>query len=142
MSGAGTQDEVPDWIADMVVGGDPPPAIRALFDLQPDAAESFARLRQDFLTERPDGLSPKHKELLLTLLEVAGDHRPGALRHLDLARDRGLTTTELRETLLAVHLFRGMSAWAGICHELWLHWNGQPDGGGGPANPNDTESHF
>jgi alkylhydroperoxidase/carboxymuconolactone decarboxylase family protein YurZ len=102
-------------------------AFGVLVDMNLDAAESFARVRAEFFADRSDGMPGKYKELLMVVMEIFGRHRPGAKRHLNLARELGLTETELRECLTLIYLMRGMSEWADMCHELWTHWTAGPD---------------
>jgi alkylhydroperoxidase/carboxymuconolactone decarboxylase family protein YurZ len=100
-----------------------PPRVPAFMGLDPGFADSFISLRELLLQERPEGLSRAHKELLMTVLDVAGGNKQGAIHHLRAAKDGGLTQTQLLETIFALFFMHGLS---GIAYwkDLWDDYNG------------------
>ncbi len=103
--------------------GNVPPAISSMADMDDEFFPIYTELRKLIYRDRSEGLPPAFKELLLVVLDITVSQGPGALNHLAAAKRAGLTKTQLQETLLAVFMVLGVSAWGKVGHTLWEEWD-------------------
>jgi alkylhydroperoxidase/carboxymuconolactone decarboxylase family protein YurZ len=112
--------EPDDWQAEWIrMTGRVSETAAGLHEMNPTAEESYRRLRSWIYAERADGLSRKHKELVMIVMNQAVGNKEGALTHLKHGLNNGLTTTEVREALSLTFLFLGVTGYLQVGHALW-----------------------
>lgn len=87
-----------------------PPNIQVLADQMPAVFEGYARMRQAVLAQDSE-IPKKYKELIFVLLDLAVGSIDGALVHVRVGVQAGLTVQEVAEALGQAILVLGMSVW-------------------------------
>ena len=125
MSTAGNGGAAPSELLNhyMETLGNVPPAIRAMSELDDRFFAAYTEIRKLIYEERDDGLPTSIKELLLVVLDITVSQGTGAANHLAAAKRAGLTRTQLQETLMAVFMVLGVSAWGKVGYPLWDQWD-------------------
>jgi len=103
-----------------------------LFAMDQEFGRNFFGMREIIFRSRPDGLSLMTKELILMAFDIAANNKAGALRHLQAAREAGLTQTQLVEILMESYLVLGISSLSNVGFDLWFEWltSRESDAGG------------
>jgi alkylhydroperoxidase/carboxymuconolactone decarboxylase family protein YurZ len=113
-----------EWEAQM---GAVAPFLRELRELSPVAETAYRTSRADLFAEHPDGLTRAEKELVLLVMNVTLANTEGALNHLRLAREAGLSVQAVREVLAECILYLGVISHVRIGQTLWRACGDEPD---------------
>jgi alkylhydroperoxidase/carboxymuconolactone decarboxylase family protein YurZ len=105
-----------EWEAQV---GAVPPLARELHDLSPTAENAYRTSRADLFTESEDGLTRAEKELVLLVMNITLGNTDGALNHLRLARQAGLSDQAVREVLAECVLYLGVISHVRVGQVLW-----------------------
>ena len=104
------------WIDTM---GELPKSVARLKEFNENYYAAYTDLRKACLEEQSDGLSLKHKELVLMVIDALNRHIPGAKRHVRAGLAAGLTMQELKDALKLIVLTGGILAWNKFADEAW-----------------------
>ena len=85
-----------------------PEIARELRDMSAPAEVGYRGLRRWIYTDRDEGSTRAVKELIMVVINVAEGNTPGALTHMRMGTEHGLTRTQLAEALAQCLLSLGL----------------------------------
>jgi alkylhydroperoxidase/carboxymuconolactone decarboxylase family protein YurZ len=110
----------PDWVSEWeAMLGTVPQLARDLREMSPPAEAGYRGLRSWIYTDRPEGAPRAMKELVMVALNVAEGNAPGALTHMRMGLEHGLTRTQLAEVLAQCFLTLGLVRFNSVGLPVW-----------------------
>ena len=101
----GSREWEAEWEAML---GSVPELARELREMSGPAEEGYRGLRRWIYADHADGSPRAVKELVMIVINVAMGNSQGAITHLRMARENGLTTMQLAEALAQCFLTLGL----------------------------------
>jgi hypothetical protein len=111
--------------------GEVPAPIQHLFELDPEVAAGYTRIREAAYGDGADRLPLAMRELLFVIIDIENGNRSGAVNHLRAGIANGLTRGQFADALMVQFLMRGITPWGLLGHTLWdesRDWFAEPTG--------------
>jgi alkylhydroperoxidase/carboxymuconolactone decarboxylase family protein YurZ len=117
-----------DWEAEWkAMLGTVPQLARELREMSAPAEAGYRGLRTWIYSDRPDGSSRAIKELVMVAINVAEGNGQGAVTHMRMGVENGLTRTQVAEALAQCFLSLGLIRFNAAGLAVWEAANQPPE---------------